>query len=271
MRQVIMYKCPICKFIGRKKEVEKCESQHKTNDIKEAKAKELSKNKTKLKNSVRLSATSLKDIKKLLISKSKEIFGLNLSFTNFNMPFGKVSNTHYCPIKGVTNWSSVKGKHTDYLGWYGGVEGKVSGKSKIKVEHFGDDDDFGLITEFFNGISIGTGCDGDEFGIDLYLFLDDFPKIKRKYKLYSELLKKAGKFEKRKEKIEIDFYNLFQKTQEEDKELIKIEKELQLLETRQEERNKEIEDSLRKKKKTVSASYNYDKKKLKELTKEILG
>ena len=125
--------------------------------------------------------------------RAKELYDWDLD-VSFRLHFGTVSNSHNCPINGVTNWGNIDpDKPASYLGWSGQVNGTLNGKVQKKTFGGSIAD---LIKEKFKVIHTGTGCPGrpNEYRIRISceLFLDDFPKLKEKYEFYQlESIKEA--------------------------------------------------------------------------------
>jgi hypothetical protein len=151
---------------------------------------DLSKESFSSENYVRLNATSLEDIRPLLIKNIQDIFGVEVKFSLFSLNFGNVSNSHSAPLKQKTNWSQRKEDGpTSYLGWTGRVEGKMS-KSYNETSF---SDLFGC--NGIKGFNTGSGGYGGdkEFGYCFCFFLDDFPILKKKYQVFQAF---KGKFDR---------------------------------------------------------------------------
>jgi len=132
-----------------------------------------------IRDSVRLEAVSFADIFDRLRKYSKKYFGLKLELWEVPDQFSlSVSNTHDCPVGGVTNWGGqTKGAPRGYPGWSGRWEGSVSGKRDCKLRSlfyyvFGNADGF-------RGFYVGTGSCGDKFSISGSIFLQDFPLVQK--------------------------------------------------------------------------------------------
>ena len=87
-----------------------------------------------------------------------------------------VSNSHECPMNGVTNWSRRDpDKPTSYPGFKGNISGKYNADDHTISEY---------CSSFHRkvkipGIHSGTGGGGhDGFRYELKFFIDDFPNLK---------------------------------------------------------------------------------------------
>lgn len=137
-------------------------------------------------NWLRLNVEDVNDIPKLMKSRAKELYDWDLDVSFSYLYFGKVSNSHSCPIDGVTNWCGIDvDKPTHYLGWSGRITGMLRG-TVPKLTFMNSIAD--AIKLKFKGIHTGTGNPGspNEYPMDIgfNMFLDDFPKLKEKYELY---------------------------------------------------------------------------------------
>lgn len=138
-----------------------------------------------LRNYARLNARNLSELYDLYIDIQKKIFGLDVVITDWKkFSFGNVTNSHNCPINGVTNWGNDdKTKPSSYLGWAGyNLKGNYKGKLKLidktilkefSFERF----DSIHFHSFQYGINTGSFNGGENFMGCFYLYLDDFPLI----------------------------------------------------------------------------------------------
>lgn len=147
---------------------------------------------------VRLNATDVADISKLIEEKAKEFWGIE-SIIDINVTFGQVSNSHGAPIGKKTNWSRQnKNYPTSFLGWSGRIKGSLINYKSTKkhMESVGDIlfNQYGTATGF-RGFHTSSGCPGSIVGdnpmdIGFYFFLEDFPKLAESYELFKTEFKK---------------------------------------------------------------------------------
>jgi len=94
----------------------------------------------------------------------------------------RVSNTHYCPKNGVTNWHCLEGAPTGYPGFRGSVEFTIYKPANFDG-WFADYND--ALKSF--GINVGTGgghgetkSGGERYRFQALIFLDDFPALEER-------------------------------------------------------------------------------------------
>ena len=81
---------------------------------------------------LRMNLEDINDLPILMKQRAKELYDWDLD-VSFRLHFGTVSNSHNCPINGVTNWGNIDpDKPASYLGWSGQVNGTLNGKCKRK-------------------------------------------------------------------------------------------------------------------------------------------
>jgi hypothetical protein len=141
---------------------------------------------------VRLNATDVTDVAKLIEEKAKEFWGIE-SIIDINVTFGQVSNSHGAPIGKKTNWSRQnKDYPTSFFGWSGRIKGSLINYKSTKkhMESVGDIlfNQYGTATGF-RGFHTSSGCPGSIAGdnpmdIGFYFFLEDFPKLAESYELF---------------------------------------------------------------------------------------
>ena len=147
---------------------------------------------------VRLNATDVTDVAKLIEEKAKEFWGIE-SIIDINVTFGQVSNSHGAPIGKKTNWSRQnKDYPTSFFGWSGRIKGSLINYKSTKkhMESVGDV----LFNNYtggtgFRGFHTTSGCPGSIVGdypmdIGFYFFLEDFPKLAESYELFKTEFKK---------------------------------------------------------------------------------
>jgi hypothetical protein len=141
---------------------------------------------------IRLNATDVADIAKLIEEKAKEFWGIE-SIIDINVTFGQVSNSHGAPIGKKTNWSRQnKDYPTSFFGWSGGIEASI--KNYKKTKNSSESVSSLLFNNYtggtgFRGFHTTSGCPGDAGGqypmkIGFYFFLEDFPKLVESYELF---------------------------------------------------------------------------------------
>lgn len=162
-----------------KKDYQKILTQEKREKEKAQKSEEL-------RNYVRLNLESISDLETMLSKNIKDVFGYNFDLKIADLSFGNVSCSHGAPIGKKTNWCGRdKGEPTSYLGWRGSIAGKYH-KDKTVSNCLGS-------WEYnrIKGFHTGCGGGGDTgWHYEFYFFLEDFPKLAKKYKKYSEYKEK---------------------------------------------------------------------------------
>lgn len=141
---------------------------------------------------VRLNATDVADIAKLIEEKAKEFWGIE-SIIDINVTFGQVSNSHGAPIGKKTNWSGQnKDYPTSFFGWSGRIKGSLINYKSTKKHMESVSgilfNNYGVGTGF-RGFHTSSGCPGSVVGnypmdIGFYFFLEDFPKLAESYELF---------------------------------------------------------------------------------------
>jgi hypothetical protein len=195
---VTLYPCPITGKLykterGAKASAKKALEKQEQEALKLKEAQKAKEEKEAERDWLRMNLEDINDLPILMKQRAKELYGWDLD-VNFGLHFGNVSNSHNCPINGVTNWGRRDPtKPESYWGWSGSIEGTLKGKVPKKTFGGSIAD---LIKEKFRVIHTGTGCPGrpNEYRIRISceLFLDDFPKLKEKYELFKlESIKEA--------------------------------------------------------------------------------
>ena len=127
---------------------------------------------------IRLNLSSVQDLPEMLIGKSKELFNIDIKYLRIDIRFDpNVSNSHGCPINGVTNWGRRKsGSPTGYPGWYGHIS--FFAESEIYAGHT-------IWEGFLRGFHSGTGGPGSisqyKTDISFYFFIEDFPLLLKNF------------------------------------------------------------------------------------------
>lgn len=97
-----------------------------------------------------------------MIAEKVKLNGINFSSMRW---YDSVSNSHSCPISGVTNWWGKPDLPKGYPGWIGRIHIQVTGK--LLDQSF-------VLSKL--GIHVGTGGGGS---YEVNLFADDFPGLTR--------------------------------------------------------------------------------------------
>lgn len=182
MKPIKAYACPICEDIHKTKALaEGCEVKCKAREEKNAKEKTRIENIDYWRNYPRLNATSMAEVVSMCIEASKHIEPTSeLEKLSFVVRYeANSSNSHSCPIGGVTAWGSQRREEGAVLG-YPSLSGKIKFSyktNKNKLDIFGSFRHHGIL-----GISTGSGGGGGKDGssYEVYIWLDDFPLLREK-------------------------------------------------------------------------------------------
>lgn len=180
MKPIKAYACTICENIYKTKALaEGCEVSCKTTKEKEAKENARIEQIDYWRNYPRLNATSMAEVVSMCIEASKKIDPTSeLDELKFKVRVDmNASNTHSCPIGGVTNWGNERKEPGAILGYPAlvGIIQFIYKKNKNKTDIFG--------TYGIKGINTGTGTGGGSQTYSKYevkLWIDDFPLLKEK-------------------------------------------------------------------------------------------
>lgn len=159
---------------------------------------------------IRLNLADINDLPLMIVNKSKELLGIDISELSINIRYdATVSNSHGCPINGVTNWGGMIENHPrNYPGWYGSIG--YFAKSKNNKNRW---DGSPFLTpysqgSYFRGFHLGGGCPGrlNEYRTDssFYFFIDDFPVLKQEINKKIEKIKFLNTFSDKKEILNLD-------------------------------------------------------------------
>lgn len=194
IRTVQAFQCSLCEEVYIDSDAAaKCHKKCLKNKRIDAASKRIARDRERLGDIPRLNATSFEHAWELVIQHARDDMKLNLRVNYSAMSFDRVSDSHNCPlVGGVTNWDKDKKLVTEYLGWRGRIHGEVSIIKRLpyameRLEDVGLDSLFRntvsyyYVGYYFRGFHTGTGCPGNKFEIDFYMFLDDFPLIREKY------------------------------------------------------------------------------------------
>lgn len=210
IEEVKMYKCPESGDLFTSKALA-TRNANKIKKQKEKLAKEVEINKKIkeerdiLSNYIRLNLSNVNDLKDMLILKAKEFYDVDITNLNIRVNFSeRCSNSHNCPINGVTNWGNRDNdKPTYYLGWIGRISANVVVPKNITnalstFDRSANSVLFNTYSGLFKGFYTSTGCGGDSDGnydmdIGFGFFLEDFPLLVEKYNLFIEEKKKVIK------------------------------------------------------------------------------
>lgn len=207
IEEVKMYKCPESGDLFTNKALA-TRNANKVKKQKEKLAKEVEINK-KIKeerhfysNYIRLNLSNVNDLKDMLILKAKEFYDVDITNLNIRVNFSeRCSNSHNCPINGVTNWENRDNdKPTYYPGWIGRISANVVVPKNITnalstFDRSANSVLFNTYSGLFKGFYTSSGCGGDSDGsydmdIGFGFFLEDFPLLMEKYNLFIEEKKK---------------------------------------------------------------------------------
>lgn len=136
---------------------------------------------------LRLSVGNLTQIPDLFIDVLHQS-NIEVSFLEISAKYSDcVSNSHGCPVDGITNWGGrIEGAPRNYPGWQGNF--KCFAKT-YKIFHTSFLTD--VMHNVVRGFHFGGGCPGkiNEYKADIgfYFFLDDFPKIKKNWEKHKAL------------------------------------------------------------------------------------
>lgn len=180
MKPIKAYACPVCESIHKTEHsAELCKAECEASVIKANKEKLRIEKIDYWRNYPRLNATSMAEVVSMCIEASKHIEPTSeLADVQFKVRFDiHASNSHSCPIDGVTNWGNSRGSNnlpTGYPALTGGIK-FIYKKNNHKRDIFGG---YGI-----RGISTGTGSGGSAksySNYDVQLWLDDFPLLREK-------------------------------------------------------------------------------------------
>ncbi len=189
--KVEVFKCSVCgKLHEQEKELKVCLKQHEAKAKEKSSDEKLKQQQEYLSNYVRLNATCLADILPLtneVIGKLSggKIVGVGVTFhyINYNV---MLSNSHSCPLNGVTNWGGKEDKPKGYPGYSGSFKfvQQLKGKQDSYPKRAYDDQ----YNSYILGVNTGTG-NGNEtggFSGSFSIFIDDFPLIKERIQKFKE-------------------------------------------------------------------------------------
>jgi hypothetical protein len=112
---------------GAKKSAEKALKKQEQEEIRLKEEQKSREEKEAEVNWLRLNLEDIKDLPVLMKQRMKDLYNWDLDVT-FDLRFGNISNTHNCPIIGVTNWYCDENIVKHYLGWYSRIWGTLTGK-----------------------------------------------------------------------------------------------------------------------------------------------
>jgi hypothetical protein len=140
----------------------------------------------------RVEAESFSHAWELVEKYAREKMKISFKLKKADMYFQVVSNTHCAPIGGESNWHGKNNLPKGYLGWCGNIEGDIKILKRFPQKDryrdldlrsvLGDRNFSSYSAGFsFRGFHSGTGCPAAKFEIGFSMFLDDFPKIHKRY------------------------------------------------------------------------------------------
>ena len=226
------YRCSVCHTLFAKEEnAVKCEKGCKAAIARQKKCEQQQKERDEFWYAT-LKAASLDELHDMIVKNLARV-GVKVKFNAFNFRFSpSVSNSHHCPLKGVTNWSGEdENAPTSYPGWVGEISGTLKTTEKalqaLEPVLMGFSAGIDNLMEFLAyGIHCGCGCPGglelgryrkleDTFSISARIFLDDFPVMKKMYSEYSKLQDREAQhkleFGKRLDKYRTSFAEMLEK------------------------------------------------------------
>lgn len=193
IQSTVRYACQHCdKSFATEKAAEKCEKSCADNqriqDMKE-----------QLRHECRLTCDSIPAIEAYVQEKLSALTGVPVQVSIRATYSSSVSNTHCCPIDGVTNWGfRDANKPTGYSGYQGQIE-ITWGDAKLKVKRVhgrtAEYSDYlsSEHIEMFAGLNTGSGGAGSKScRYEIKLFDADFPKLVESRTIVQELLTKAA-------------------------------------------------------------------------------
>lgn len=189
IQSAVRYACQYCdKSFATEKAAEKCEKscadKQRIRDMKE-----------QLRHECRLTCDSIPAIEAYVQEKLSDLTGVPVKVFMDVKYTPSVSNSHSCPIDGVTNWGSRDAdKPTSYPGYQGQIK-IIWGDAKIKLKSYhGGRVDY-LSSDhitMFAGLNTGSGGAGNSScSYGLRLFDADFPKLVEARTIAQEELQKA--------------------------------------------------------------------------------
>jgi hypothetical protein len=216
---------PTGQIFEKKKDYEKCKKAYDEKQESIRKKAEIEANWEKLVNEPRLTATSLQDLATKvmdLYNKINNPYSLYMTKLTITGKYqANVSNSHHCPIGGVTNWggrgqdSEGKPLPTGYPGWQGQYSCEIENRASIEGKHSYYPETCKLyrevecqilrgkkvktemhdIAQNIPGIYIGSyaASSGNQRTYSITLFIDDFPLIKEEFKRIEALRDEAHK------------------------------------------------------------------------------
>lgn len=187
MAKIEAYQCVHCGSLYlSQKEMNKCRRECGARKKAEEKAKRIRENRQCSTDKIRLTVSDIDDIPSAVTKIMKEKFDRDVIFTKWNLRFRTdIAPTHSAPIGKKTDWNGS----ARYCGWTGYVTGTTNLNSRplIKLPGYRDrmDSIFDVFSHYgsglVSGINYGSGNGGPNFGFDVTIYLDDFPKLKSKY------------------------------------------------------------------------------------------
>jgi len=141
---------------------------------------------------IRLNLSSVCDFPQMFIDKSKEFYDVEISDFEIDVKYYEhVSNSHGCPINGVTNWGGrIENAPRNYPGWTGHISFFAQNNKNTHVD-YASNMLFNSYGYGFRGFHTGGGCPGriNEYktNIGFYFFLEDFPILVKNKEKWSIL------------------------------------------------------------------------------------
>jgi hypothetical protein len=193
MKIIEIYKCEHC---GEESRVKSKMTKHEIECAKIKERERLRKEKyEEAQKEFYLSIHKPEDFIPRVIEWHKKWNDLEVRIKSQNLTFSEsVSNSHNCPINGITNWHRNKDLPLGYPGWYGRWTFEISKADDLKLYKKG----ITFLSDIFHagykwkksksffslsGINIGGGGGGGQGGTyEIFIYLEDFPHLMGKWR-----------------------------------------------------------------------------------------
>lgn len=132
-----------------------------------------------IKDHIRLNLPSVENLPEMLIDSYKKFYSINIEDLEINIRYDNVSNSHSCPLGGITNWGGlIEGAPRNYPGWVGQISFFAKSETINTSDRFAYLPDV-ISNSYFRGLHLGGGCPGrlNQYKTNsaFLLFLQDFP------------------------------------------------------------------------------------------------
>jgi hypothetical protein len=232
MKPIKAYACPICEDIHKTKasaefcEVE-CTRIRETNRLENIRKQNID----YWRNYPRLNATSMAEVVSMCIEASKQIEpSSELDDLYFKVSYiENASNSHSCPIGGVTAWGSQRREEGVILG-YPALNGRIKfiyKKNNHKLDIF---DRCGI-----RGVSTGSGNGGGSVNYSSYdvnIWLDDFPLLKEKIEKEQQAISDHERLISKQHNIYVSSYQADESYKSNNEEINKLQDQINILQAK---------------------------------------